>query len=794
MIATLAAAIALATALIVERPGEPPEQVAEAASIGATALPAADTTRLSGVPDEVYRFLSSGQAWRAARVMRGYMERSNDTRPEALLLAARVEAGWGGWTRVRSYLEGEEWLAEVADGEGWFLLGRALEEEERWSEAVVAFQRFREVAPGSGGEELRLVARLREGLALMRLDRADEAATLLGGMREHAPDIADRIDVLAAEALAPAGDSTAVRQLVEGLVEPSLRERGRRAQLAALEAADDPARALRLARSLRAGATAASDRAWYAHFAARMAIETGDEAAADEELRAAVSAAPSSAAAGAAARLLESRSGLTPADRLALARTFDARGDNRRAISHYRAWLAAGIGDEAERARVIQALGQALFDSGDFPAAISTVAPLGTPEAIHLAGRAEYRRGNSARGRETFLRLARDFPGSRPGSEALFHVADLEHDDQDLAEARPLYRRVASDFPGTDRAGLSLMRLAGSYFLQGDHRRAAEAWEEYRAAYPDGERWLEATYWAGRALEAAGDSDSAHARYRDLRQREPLSYYTVQASERLGEPFWPPPLTASPAPDSAAEARVAEWMHAVDLLLAAGLHSEAEAEADRAISAAGEATELLYPLAEALIERGLTVRGIRIGLRLQETEERNRRLLRIVYPFPYRSLIESEARERGVDPYLAAALIRQESLFKARIASPVGARGLMQVMPETGRGLASSVGIDGWDVELLYQPEINTHLGMRFLAEQMRRWDSSLPAVFSAYNAGPNRIDQWSRRFPEFGNEELFTERIPYRETRDYVKILTRNIAVYRGLYGESGGGAAGGE
>jgi len=65
----------------------------------------------------------------------------------------------------------------------------------------------------------------------------------------------------------------------------------------------------------------------------------------------------------------------------------------------------------------------------------------------------------------------------------------------------------------------------------------------------------------------------------------------------------------------------------------------------------------------------------------------------------------------------------------------------------------------------------------------MSRYDGSLPSVFSAYNAGPHRIDTW-KSLPEYSDEELFTERIPFRETRDYVKILTRNIELYRGLYG----------
>jgi soluble lytic murein transglycosylase len=229
-------------------------------------------------------------------------------------------------------------------------------------------------------------------------------------------------------------------------------------------------------------------------------------------------------------------------------------------------------------------------------------------------------------------------------------------------------------------------------------------------------------------------------------------------------------------------------MRSIDLLRDAGLHEEADAEAQARVLSAGTDPNLAYPLAEALNERGYTVRGIRLGLQLQSREGRlNPRLLRILYPYPYRNIIEAEALEMGLDPLLAAALIRQESMFSARISSPVGARGLMQIMPQTGRAVASGLGIGSWDDELLFQPEINVHLGTRYLADQMRAYDGSLPAVFSAYNAGPHRVEEW-RQYPEFGDEELFTERIPFRETRDYVKILTRNLAVYEALYGSGAG------
>jgi soluble lytic murein transglycosylase len=151
-------------------------------------------------------------------------------------------------------------------------------------------------------------------------------------------------------------------------------------------------------------------------------------------------------------------------------------------------------------------------------------------------------------------------------------------------------------------------------------------------------------------------------------------------------------------------------------------------------------------------------------------------------------MLRAEAEERGFEPAVAAALVRQESMFEARITSHVGARGLMQIMPATGAELAAAYELDDWNRDYLYQPEINAHLGAGYIADGLDAYDGSLPAVFAAYNAGPHQVEQW-KAFPEFeADEELFTERIPFRETRDYVKKLTRNRAIYEGLYGDAEG------
>lgn len=741
---------------------------------------------------EVEALLRNGQNWRAARLMREYLDTNPAAPPGAVLVAARAEAGWGGWDRVRTLLEGREWLDREGGGEGWFWLARALEYDDQHETAARAYDRYLGTADADADPYRTTVVGLRQGFLLLRAGRMDEGTAALDGARDFAPSVARWIDLLAAEALAGRGDTARVRRRIDDLIPGALETRAKRALLQATEEAGDIAGARALALDYRGAADSDAARAAFSVTAARIALAMGDAAAVRADLRTVLDTAPGSRAAVDAARMLTDLGALSTADRLAIARIYDRHGNNRRAAEGYREWLASGSGSADGRREIRYALGRALFDIGEYAEAEEILRDLdGVPAnraatALYTAGRAQYRRGQRDAALRTFVDVAERYPGSGAGAQALFLIADLSHDAGELVRARDVYRRVVDDFPGHDRMGLAMMRLAGIEFLDADHAAAARIWEDYRSRYPRGQRWLKATYWAGRAYEAMGDTEQARIRYREAIEREPLSYYALRAAERLDQSFWPVPMGPLPEDDAAARERIEEWLEGIDLLRDAGLYDEAEAEVDRWIDRVGGDPRLLYPLAEALTQRGYTVSGIRLGHKLEGIEGHlNPRLLRILYPFPYREMIEAEAREKGLDPFLVAALTRQESLFKARIVSPVGARGLMQIMPETGRQIAPGVGIEQWDAELLFNPEINVHMGTRYLADQMERYDAFLPYVFSAYNAGPSRVERWKEIYPEAGDFELFTERIPYSETRGYVKILTRNKAIYEGLYGE---------
>lgn len=735
-------------------------------------------------PTHARALLASGRPWRAAMVMRRYMGEVPDPPPDHRVLAARAEAGWNAWPEARVLLERVPELHAHDNGIGLYLLGRALDAAGEAAGAAESYRAFLALSPPAGemaGE--RDAARLRLGLALIQTGDRSAARRELQTSAQAAGEARVWLELLEADALARRGDTAAVRQMVARHDDGIAGLRAWRARIAAARGAGDIAAARRLSNQARAWASTDATRAEFLVSAAQAAIEMGDVAAGRDALRAAIDVGATGGHARAAAALL--RDGpMTPADHLAVARVLTAQGLHEEALEGYRGWLSESGGTAADRAVVHMELATALFYSNRFDDVPAALRPISTQTSARmLLARAETHRGNEDEAVRIYLAIADQFARSSTGTQALLLAAGVRHDEGDTRRARELYQRVVSRYPGSGQMGLALMRLAGMAFIDGDYAVAARHWDAYRSRYPQGRNVLQATYWAGRARAEMGDSTGAAALYRTVRQRERDSYYALRASERLGVPFWPLPMDASPGDSPAAAQRVRRWMQGVDLLHDAGFAEEASAEADRIVATAGSDRSTLYALAEALAERGYAQRAIRLGLRLQGRADPDRRLLRILFPFPYRTLITEEARARGLDPFTVAALVRQESMFEARITSPAGARGLMQIMPATARTLAAAADIEDWNSELLFHPEINVHLGTRYVAQHMENYDGSLPSVFSAYNAGSHRVAWWSE-FPEYGNDELFTERIPFAETRGYVRILTRNQALYEGLYG----------
>jgi soluble lytic murein transglycosylase len=170
-------------------------------------------------------------------------------------------------------------------------------------------------------------------------------------------------------------------------------------------------------------------------------------------------------------------------------------------------------------------------------------------------------------------------------------------------------------------------------------------------------------------------------------------------------------------------------------------------------------------------------------------EEVSREFWEALFPLPWGGELQRRAELHGIDPYLVAGLIRQESEFDPNARSRAGALGLMQIMPATGRSLARKAGIDRHSTQHLFNPERSLSLGTLHFRAVLDRFGGDLVQTLAGYNAGENRVEQWLPR-ENFEEPAEFVESIPFTETRGYVQSVLRNAEVYRWLYGGENGGA----
>ena len=166
--------------------------------------------------------------------------------------------------------------------------------------------------------------------------------------------------------------------------------------------------------------------------------------------------------------------------------------------------------------------------------------------------------------------------------------------------------------------------------------------------------------------------------------------------------------------------------------------------------------------------------------------EMSRSLWERTYPQAFKESVETFAGSFNIPKELVWAIMRAESHFKSDARSPVGALGLMQIMPYTGRRVAKLLSINAFETDGLLEPDINIRLGARYLKRLSDKFQGNIVLVAAAYNAGPHRVDRWLKSFGHLDMDE-FIEHIPYFQTREYAKKVSRNFYVYRALYGDEG-------
>lgn len=430
---------------------------------------------------------------------------------------------------------------------------------------------------------------------------------------------------------------------------------------------------------------------------------------------------------------------------------------------------------------------------------------------------------------EVYDRYIERHPEREGAPEIVWQKARQLEEKKRWEEALDAFRLLAGRYPDSDRASDALFRV-GLCLFKLERFEDADAWFAELFVDGDDEEAARALFWAGKSSEVLGRNREAAVRYREASDVDPDSFYGRRALERfaaIGGAAEREHLARAAGGNAYPHGRIiggtgefhdfAVWL--------AGWHGEAYVATGRA-SLLGEllaepgyirgetflairmrnlaeqefaaledtlaADPRLLDVLSSLYERaGLRRRAIRVAERILEASpaksvsDAPTYLRKKICPVHFAEIVVPSCEDEDIDPNLCFSLIRQESLFEADAVSWVGARGLSQIMPGTGRWIADRLGVKRFRTPKLLDPETNLQFGTYYLSLQMEDFDGDVFRALAAYNGGPDNAARWW----EYGggrDSDVFVEDIGFSETADYVRRVYLYREIYRDTYGDT--------
>ncbi len=384
-----------------------------------------------------------------------------------------------------------------------------------------------------------------------------------------------------------------------------------------------------------------------------------------------------------------------------------------------------------------------------------------------------------------FQRLAREFPHDELAPKAKFEIGRTYEEDGDEQAARLAYLALIARYPGTEMAEEARFRAPFMLFMLRRYKQAATEFGNSGAIASSSSARDMFSYWQARALESDGDKVRATALMRALALSTASNYYPALAAGRVNEyrALLPAALATDLVPTAIPVVAGPAQFHLTRIaaLRDSGLR-ELEPPELRAIEdQPGNGHELQEFILAELQNAGAWFDAIQMAMRMAARGELDIATAeRIRYPRGFWDLLTSAASRNQLDPYLVAALIRQESLFNPQARSNSDARGLMQLLPATAHRYVAAAAIAP-PIDL-YNPDTSIQLGTTYLHQLISMFGGNMFKAVAAYNAGEQSVSQWNARYP--GDDDQWVENIGFRETREYVKKVIGGTREYRLLYG----------
>jgi len=406
---------------------------------------------------------------------------------------------------------------------------------------------------------------------------------------------------------------------------------------------------------------------------------------------------------------------------------------------------------------------------------------------------------------DAFYRFVEELRQSAPSSPwleaALLSAANLHLVHREYDQALDTFRELQQRFPTGSKASYAHWKAAWLAFRLGREEEAKQQFEEQIAAYPAGNETSAALYWRARLAEEDGQFPIARAYYQKLSDRYRNYYYAELGRERVKKlpastdpPGQFPLLDRIPPLDHGDKITLEDpptddlHLQKAKLLGNGGLVDFAVRELQAAATdepgnwAPAETAQLFTDTGH--YDRAIeTMKHSVPSYFAVDIPMLPRPYWEALFPRPYWSDLKKYSIANGLDPYLVASLIRQESEFNPLAVSRANAVGLMQLLPRTGKLVAHQEALHHYNPNELFTPSVNLELGTHYFRGMVDKFGGSFEHALAAYNAGSDRVEEWMGQGPYRDSPE-FVESIPFTETREYVMAIMRNASVYRQLYG----------
>ena len=412
----------------------------------------------------------------------------------------------------------------------------------------------------------------------------------------------------------------------------------------------------------------------------------------------------------------------------------------------------------------------------------------------------------SANDNDTFYRTVDELRRANPASpwleQALLSAANLHLVHHEYDQALDAFREAQQRFPNGARASYAHWKAAWLTLRQGRNEEAKKAFEEQIALYPSGAETPSALYWRARLAEEDNQPLMARAFYQKLSDRYRNFYYAELGRQRMKRlPAAAADATTQyalldhiPPLDRSGKVKDSEppsdelHVQKAQLLGNGGLVDFAVRELQAAAAADGGSwgpaeTAQLYDETGHYDQAIELMKHSAPNYFALDIPDLPRKYWEALFPKAYWSDLKRSSAANGLDPYLVASLIRQESEFNPNAVSRANAVGLMQLLPKTGKAVARQVKLQRYADSQLYTPAVNLQLGTRYFRGMVDKFGGSFEYALAAYNAGSDRVEDWLSQ-GKYRDQQEFVESIPFTETREYVQAILRNASVYKQLYG----------